>query len=72
VPGPEDADNVQILGRARSVSRRGTRTIETLSGEKAVVAVLPFASPGAWASTLDTISEEASSLGSDILFFAQA
>jgi exonuclease SbcD len=52
--------NVQILGRARPASRGGTRTIETRSGEKAVVAALPFASPGSWVSALDLAGEEAS------------
>jgi exonuclease SbcD len=45
--------NVQILGRPRPASRGGTRTIETRCGEKAIVAALPFASPGAWVSALD-------------------
>lgn len=52
--------NVQILGRPRAASRGGTRTIATRSGEKAVVAALPFASPGAWVSALDLAGEEAS------------
>jgi DNA repair protein SbcD/Mre11 len=52
--------NVQILGRPRPASRGGTRTIETRRGEKAVVAALPFASPGAWVSALDLAGEEAS------------
>lgn len=52
--------NVQILGRPRPASRGGTRTIETRSGEKAIVAALPFASPGAWVSALDIAGEEAS------------
>jgi exonuclease SbcD len=34
--------------------------IETRCGEKAVVAMLPFASPGAWVSALDIAGEEAS------------
>ncbi len=51
--------NVQILGRPRSASRGGTRTLETRRGEKAVVAALPFASPGAWVSALDLAGEEA-------------
>lgn len=51
--------NVQILGRPRPASRGGTRTIETRSGEKAVVAALPFASPGAWVSALDIAGEDA-------------
>jgi exonuclease SbcD len=52
--------NVQILGRPRPASRGGTRTLETRCGEKAVVAALPFASPGAWVSALDIAGEEAS------------
>jgi DNA repair protein SbcD/Mre11 len=52
--------NVQILGRPRPASRGGTLTIETRCGEKAVVAALPFASPGAWVSALDLAGEEAS------------
>jgi exonuclease SbcD len=52
--------NVQILGRPRTASRGGTRTIETRCGETAVVAALPFASPGAWVSALDLAGEEAS------------
>lgn len=52
--------NVQILGRPLPASRGGTRTIETRCGEKAVVAALPFASPGAWVSALDVAGEEAS------------
>ncbi|HWM89407.1 MAG TPA: exonuclease SbcCD subunit D [Thermoanaerobaculia bacterium] len=52
--------NVQILGRPRPASRGGTRTIETRSGERAIVAAIPFASPGAWVSALDIAGEEAS------------
>ncbi|HYX23487.1 MAG TPA: exonuclease SbcCD subunit D [Thermoanaerobaculia bacterium] len=52
--------NVQILGRPRPASRGGTRVVETRRGEKAVVAMLPFASPGAWVSALDLAGEEAS------------
>lgn len=52
--------NVQIIGRPRPASRGGTRTIETRSGETAIVAALPFASPGAWVSALDLAGEEAS------------
>jgi exonuclease SbcD len=51
--------NVQILGRPRPASRGGTRTLETRGGEKAIVAALPFASPGAWVSALDIAGEEA-------------
>lgn len=52
--------NVRILGRPRPASRGGTRTVETRRGEKAIVAALPFASPGAWVSALDIAGEEAS------------
>ena len=52
--------NVQILGRPRPASRGGTRLVETRRGEKAVVAALPFASPGAWVSALDLAGDEAS------------
>lgn len=52
--------NVQILGRPRSASRGGTRILSTRCGERAVVAALPFASPGAWVSALDLAGEEAS------------
>ncbi len=52
--------HVQIVGRPRSASRGGTRTLTTRSGEKAVIAALPFASPGAWVSALDLVGEEAS------------
>ena len=52
--------HVQILGRPRPASRGGTRVIETRSGETAIVAALPFASPGAWVSALDIVGEEAS------------
>jgi len=51
--------NVQILGRPRAASHGGTRMIETRSGEKAVVAALPFASAGAWVSALDLAGDEA-------------
>ena len=52
--------NVQIVGRPRPASRGGTRILSTRCGEKAVVAALPFASPGAWVSALDLAGEEAS------------
>ncbi len=51
--------HVQMLGRPRTASRGGTRVVETRSGETAVVAALPFASPGAWVSALDLAGEEA-------------
>lgn len=50
--------DVQIIGRPRSAFWGGTRTLETRGGEKAVIAALPFASPGAWVSALDLIGEE--------------
>jgi len=53
--------NVQILGRPRSAQHGGYRVIETRCGDKAVVAALPFASPGAWVSALDLAGDEASS-----------
>jgi exonuclease SbcD len=49
--------NVQILGRPRPAARGGTRILKTRSGETAVVAALPFASPGAWVSALDSTDE---------------
>jgi exonuclease SbcD len=52
--------NVQIIGRPRPASRGGTRIVRTRNGERAVVAALPFASPGAWVSALDIAGEEAS------------
>lgn len=52
--------NVQILGRPRTAARGGTRTVETRRGEKAVVAALPFASPGAWVSALEIVGEDGS------------
>jgi exonuclease SbcD len=51
--------NVQIIGRPRTAAQGGTRLVETRSGEKAVIAALPFASPGAWVSALDLAGEEA-------------
>ena len=50
--------NVQILGRPRPAARGGTRVIGTRRGEKAVIAALPFATPGAWVSALDIAGEE--------------
>jgi exonuclease SbcD len=52
--------NVQIVGRPRSAAQGGSRIVETRSGERAVVAALPFASPGAWVSALDLAGEEES------------
>lgn len=50
---------VQILGGPRSAAQGGTRVVETRSGERAVVAALPFAPAGAWVSALDLAGEEA-------------
>lgn len=51
---------VQILGRPRAAANGGARTVDTRSGEKAIVAALPFASPGAWVSALEIAGDEAS------------
>ena len=64
--------NVQILGRPRPASRGGTRILETRCGEKAVVAALPFASPGAWVSALDLAGEEASARSKYARMFERA
>jgi exonuclease SbcD len=64
--------HVQILGRPRPASRGGARTIETRSGETAVVAALPFASPGAWTSALDLAGEEASAKSKYARMFERA
>lgn len=52
--------HVQIIGRPRPASQGGVRIVETRCGETAIVAALPFASPGAWVSALDIAGEEAS------------
>src|SRR5215470_2728994 len=44
---------VEIVGRARAAAQGGTRTIGTRSGERAIVAALPFASSGTWVSALE-------------------
>jgi exonuclease SbcD len=64
--------NVQILGRPRPASQGGTRTLETRCGEKAIVAALPFASPGAWVSALDIAGEEASARAKYARMFERA
>jgi exonuclease SbcD len=64
--------DVQILGRPRPASRGGTRIVETRSGEKAVVAALPFASPGAWVSALDLAGEEAAARSKYARMFERA
>ncbi|HWO25510.1 MAG TPA: exonuclease subunit SbcD [Kofleriaceae bacterium] len=53
-----DLAGVQILGTPRAGSRGGTRTVATRCGETAIVAALPFASPGAWVSALDLAGDE--------------
>jgi exonuclease SbcD len=64
--------DVQILGRPRSASRGGARTVATRCGETAVVAALPFASPGAWVSALDIAGEEAKARDRYARTFARA
>jgi exonuclease SbcD len=64
--------NVQIVGRPRSASQGGSRIVETRCGEKAVVAALPFASPGAWVSALDLAGEEASARSQYARMFERA
>jgi exonuclease SbcD len=64
--------DVEILGRPRSASRGGVRTIATRCGETAVVAALPFASPGAWVSALDITGEEAKARDRYAQMFARA
>jgi exonuclease SbcD len=64
--------NVQIVGRPRSAAQGGTRIVETRCGEKAVVAALPFASPGAWVSALDLAGEEASARSQYARMFERA
>jgi len=64
--------NVQIIGRPRPAFRGGTRIVETRCGETAVVAALPFASPGAWVSALDLAGEEASARRQYALMFERA
>ena len=64
--------NVQILGRPRPASQGGTRTLATRRGEQAVVAALPFASPGAWVSALDLAGEEASARSKYARMFERA
>ncbi len=64
--------NVQILGRPRSASRGGARIVETRCGETAVVAALPFATPGSWVSALDIAGEEAKARDRYARTFARA
>jgi len=64
--------DVEILGRPRSAARGGVRTVETRCGETAVVAALPFASPGAWVSALDITGEEPKARDRYAQMFARA
>ena len=64
--------NVHILGRPRSANRGGAFMLETRSGEQAVVAALPFASPGVWVSALDLAGDEASARGKYARMFQRA
>ena len=52
--------NVHIVGRPRAAEKGGAQVIQTRGGEKAVVATLPFASPGAWVSALEIAGDEGS------------
>jgi DNA repair protein SbcD/Mre11 len=49
---------VDLLGQPRSARKGGCRIIETRSGETAVVAALPFATPGKWVSALQLAGAE--------------
>lgn len=51
--------NVHILGKPRGAAQGGARVIGTRGGETAVVAALPFASPGAWVTALELSGDEA-------------
>jgi DNA repair protein SbcD/Mre11 len=64
--------NVQIVGRPRPAARGGTRFLTTRGGERAVIAALPFASPGAWVSALDLESGEANARIRYALMFERA
>lgn len=64
-PGSFDAQNrltrmadVHLVGRPRSASNGGVLTIETRSGEVAVIAALPFASPGQFVSGMDLVADD--------------
>ena len=54
---------VHLLGRPRRAHEGGVIPIEAKSGARAIVAALPFASPGAWVSALDLAGEEADARG---------
>ena len=64
--------NVHIVGRPRPADRGGAFMLETRSGAKAVVAALPFASPGVWVSALDLAGDEASARGKYARMFQRA
>ena len=64
--------NVHIVGRPRPADRGGAFMLETRSGEQAVVAALPFASPGVWVSALDLAGDEASARGKYARMFQRA
>lgn len=51
--------NVHIVGRPRGAGRGGTFMVKTRGGDKAVIAALPFASPGLWVSALQLTGDEA-------------
>jgi DNA repair protein SbcD/Mre11 len=48
-----DLAGVHLIGKPRNPSQGGTFAIGTASGETAIVAGLPFASPGVFAATLE-------------------
>ena len=64
--------DVHIVGRPRPADRGGAFMLETRSGETAVVAALPFASPGVWVSALDLAGDEASARGKYARMFQRA
>ena len=64
--------NVHIVGRPRPAARGGAITIETRGGDAAVVAALPFASPGVWVSALDLAGDEAKARSRYAHMFQQA
>lgn len=49
---------VQMVGKPRSARNGGCKVVETRSGEKAIVAALPFASTGKWVSALELSGDE--------------
>jgi exonuclease SbcD len=48
-----DLAGVNLIGKPRNPAKGGTFAIPTVSGETAIVAGLPFASPGVFAATLE-------------------